>query len=209
MKFRRAQKSELSAVINLFSESFKDYPLMTLFSSEQRDSAPFVIELYKVNTRVHFRKHLCFIGELEGQVVVAALLKKKNTSEIGFLDYAISGGWRLIKHLGLSDFLTFLKVNEEMGMACRQLNSTSWYLDSLAVDQRQQGKHLGSKIINQCLIPYIAQNDGGLLTLVTNTERNRQFYLKNGFKEFSNAHIKVGEQQLANFSFKRLIQQNK
>lgn len=205
MKYRLAEKSELPDIVNLFSESFKDYPLMTLFSSEKGDNYPFVTELYNVNTKVHFRKHLCFIGELDGQVVTVGLLKKKNSSKIGFFDYAASGGWRLIKHLGVSNLLTFLKVNEEMGKSCQLLDASAWYLDSLAVDSQQQGKRLGSKIINECIVPYIAENDGGLLTLVTNTEVNRQFYLKNGFKEFSSAQIKVGEQVLPNFSFKRVI----
>lgn len=205
MKFHVADKRELPNMVKLFSESFRDYPLMTLFNSKEGDNYKFVAELYKMNTKVHYRKHLCFIGELDGKVVSVALLKKKNTSEIGFFDYAVSGGWRLLKLLGLVNFLTFLKVNEEMGKYCQLLDESSWYLDSLAVDNQQQGKQLGSKIINECIIPYIEENEGGLLTLVTNTELNRQFYLKNGFKEFSSATITVGEQVLPNFSFKREI----
>ncbi len=68
-----------------------------------------------------------------------------------------------------------------------------------------QGKSFGSKMINDCLVPFIRRNGGGILALITNTNLNRSFYKKNGFDEFSAFPLKRFGREIGNWSFKRTI----
>ena len=44
--------------------------------------------------------------------------------------------------------------------------------------KRPARKKLGSRMLKQCLFPFIARQGGGLFTLMTHNEANRQFYQK-------------------------------
>ena len=64
-----------------------------------------------------------------------------------------------------------------------------------------KGCGLGSSMLQDCLIPYIKNQGGEELTLITNTEINRKFYTKNGFREFSERMLEQNGQTFGNWSF--------
>lgn len=97
---------------------------------------------------------------------------------------------------------------DEAGSICHNLPGRVWYLNSLAVSKSCQGQGLGSRIIADCIIPYIQERDGGLLTLITNTEKNRFFYKKNGFEEFHEMFLRRNGKELGNWSYRMNIDKN-
>ena len=56
-------------------------------------------------------------------------------------------------------------------------------------------------MLQDCLIPYVQEQGGQELTLITNAEINRKFYTKNGFREFSERTLEQNGQQIGNWSF--------
>jgi hypothetical protein len=60
-------------------------------------------------------------------------------------------------------------------------------------------------MLHDCIIPYIEKRGGGLLTLITNTEKNRLFYKKNGFEEFDEMIIRRNGKELGNWSYRMNI----
>ena len=64
-----------------------------------------------------------------------------------------------------------------------------------------KGCGLGSGMLQDCLIPYVQKQGGQELTLITNTEGNRKFYVKNGFQEFSQRILEKNGQRVGNWSF--------
>ena len=76
-----------------------------------------------------------------------------------------------------------------------------WYLNSLAVSKFYQRQGLGSKIIADCIIPYIQEKNGGILTLITNSEQKRIFYKKNGFEEFHEMILRRKNKEFGNWSY--------
>ena len=64
-----------------------------------------------------------------------------------------------------------------------------------------KGRGLGSSMLQDCLIPYVQNQGGQELTLITNTEGNRKFYAKNGFREFSERTLEQNGQKIGNWSF--------
>ena len=60
-------------------------------------------------------------------------------------------------------------------------------------------------MLHDCILPYIAENGGGLLTFNTNAEINRAFYKKNGFEEFDVDTLNENGKEIGNWSYKRMI----
>lgn len=205
IEFRIARKEELSEIIDLFSDSFKNDPLMNIFNPKGKNQKVFIHNLFSVNTTSYFRKHLCFVTVIENEIVAAALVKKRNVPEINFFDYAISGGWKLIVDLGITHFITFLSIYDKAQIDCRRVYPNSWYIDTIAVKKSRQGEGVGGRFIQQCIIPYIQKSGGGLLTLITQNINNYEFYVKNGFINFSNNILINDTFEIDNYSFSQLI----
>ncbi|NJI50842.1 GNAT family N-acetyltransferase [Bacillus subtilis] len=126
-------------------------------------------------TRAYFKKHFCFVGLQNDEIVVAALLKHRNKPDINLIDYIAAGGITLIKMGGFS-VLNMLTVTNEAKKSYNSLKEPAWYLEVLGVSPSYQGKSLGSKMINDRLIPFISKCGGGILALIMNTDLNRSFY---------------------------------
>lgn len=62
-----------------------------------------------------------------------------------------------------------------------------------------------SRMLKQCLFPFIARQGGGLFTLMTHNEANRQFYRKNGWMEFDERVLRGKEMSLESWSYKTVI----
>lgn len=72
--------------------------------------------------------------------------------------------------------MNMLTVTNEAEKSSKSLKEPAWYLEVLGVSPSYQGKSLGSKMINGCLIPFISKCGGGILALIMNTDFNRSFY---------------------------------
>ncbi|MCB7159506.1 GNAT family N-acetyltransferase [Bacillus subtilis] len=97
-------------------------------------------------------------------MVVAALLKHGDKPDINLIDYIAAGGITLIKMR-----LKNLQILKRAG------------IEVLGVSPFYQGKSLGSKMINDCLISFISKCGGGILALIMNTDLNRSFYKSSCF----------------------------
>jgi ribosomal protein S18 acetylase RimI-like enzyme len=72
----------------------------------------------------------------------------------------------------------------------------------LAVSKLHQGKQLGTKMIQDCVIPFVKKQGGRRLTLITNNEANQKFYSKNGFVQFFEDKLHFIDGVAHNWSFK-------
>ncbi|MNJ45199.1 Acetyltransferase (GNAT) family protein [compost metagenome] len=99
----------------------------------------------------------------------------------------------------------FLKLINSASDKCIDGTPQSWYLSMLAVSKKHQGKSLGSKMIHDCVIPFVKRNGGRRLTLITNTEANRKFYQKNGFTQFFSNMLHFKDGSVNNWSFQQKI----
>ncbi|KAF1296299.1 hypothetical protein BAU15_15085 [Enterococcus sp. JM4C] len=203
--FRHAKKEELLLIIDLFSDSFKNDPLMSVFNPTGKNQQQFIHTLFSVNTISYFRKHLCFVGILEDEIVAAALVKKKEVPEVNFVDYAKSGGWKLITNLEINHFIRFLATYDKAQVACKELSPDGWYIDTIAVKESRQGAGLGGSLIQKCILPYIENCGGGQLTLITQNKNNCQFYVKNGFTNFDKSGLTNDQVKIDNYSFSQYI----
>ena len=112
--------------------------------------------------------------------------------------------WSMMK-IWMKKTKAFRHMCQVADKACHDLPDPKWHLVLLAVSSHSKGQGIGSKMLHDCILPYIAKNGGGLLTFNTNEEVNRTFYKKNGFEEFDIDTLHENGKEIGNWSYKRMI----
>ncbi|PYE49796.1 GNAT family N-acetyltransferase [Paenibacillus barcinonensis] len=212
MKYRKPRVDELKVVARLNAESFADYPLCDEIRGEFNDQASFVeflTEVFQVYIGAYYKKSVVFIGEEDNQIKSVAILDRPDSREIGLLDYFGAGAFRLFKTVSIIKVYKFLKILNEGHEPSKGAKKGAWFLESLAVDNSCRGQRLGSRMLTDCIIPYIKRESKGdtLASFVTftNSELNRSFYTKNGFTEFDYTTIERNGKTIGNWSFKMSV----
>ena len=208
--YREATPKDYNRIAQLSALSFRNYPYFDFaFRNAFKDDDAYIAYMEKLH-RIHIKANLpqnkCFVGLKDGKIVSAALLQDPAKKKAAVEDYVKAGGLRLIFPVGFSKILNFFRISEDARADCDQKYPSAWYLEILAVDGSMKGCGLGSGMLRECLIPYIQNQGGQELTLITNTELNRKFYTKNGFREFSARTLEQDGQRIGNWSFCRNLQ---
>ena len=203
--YREAKKSEIREIADLVATSFGEYPMYTLvFRDKFKTKDDFIRYMKKLN-RVHIgantRKHKCFVGDLDGKIVSVALLQDPNVKRISLFDYILAGGVGLLFPVGFKRLIGFFDISNEAHKDCAKRCGDAWYVELLAVSPDCKGQGLGSKMLNDCLIPYVESQKGTELALITNTPSNCKFYEKNGFTNFAVSELKWKSNLIQNWSF--------
>ena len=73
-------------------------------------------------------------------------------------------------------------------------------------DPDRKGEGIGSRMLQECLIPYVKEHGGKKLCLFTNSQGNRQFYRKNGFTEFDERQFAYKGKTIGSWSLQKIIQ---
>lgn len=207
--YREAKKSEIREIADLVATSFGEYPMYTLaFRDKFKTKDDFIRYMKKLN-RVHIganaRKHKCFVGELDGKIVSVALLQDPNIKRISLFDYILAGGVGLLFPIGFKRLIGFFDISNEAHKDCAKRCGDVWYVELLAVSPDCKGQGLGSKKLNDCLIPYVESQKGTEPALITNTPSNCKFYEKNGFANFAVSELKWKNNAIQNWSFFKYI----
>lgn len=203
--YRVAEEKDLDELSTLLVEGFKNYCFFkeTIGKEFKQNEKyeEFLYSLFKVLIKANLKKHLCIVGVIEEKLVSWASLKNPHVSELKIFDYIAVGGLSLFKYISPISILKFLKFTENSHSMCNKLRPSAWYLDSFVVSPNYQGKGVGSKMINDCIKPYIINKGGLMISLVTSSEINYQFYIKNGFQEIEESIITYKNSNLRNWSF--------
>lgn len=209
VSYHEATKSECDRLAKLAADSFGDYPFFSFalrdsFGAE-KDYRAYVEKLNRINLRAYMRRHKCFVGTSGDQIVSAALLQDPSKPKVGVWQYLMSGAASLFFPVGLRRILDFFSVTEEATADCAQEYPQAWYLEMLVVNGEMKGHHLGSGMLQDCVIPYVKAMGGKALSLITNTEQNCRFYASNGFHAFSERPLTRRGQTIMNWSFVRAV----
>jgi len=79
-----------------------------------------------------------------------------------------------------------------------------WNLECIAVGKKYHGQGIGSRFIQDCIIPFVKKEGAKCITLITNEEKNTHFYKKNGFElTIDEQKLTFNNKPLTNWSFKR------
>ena len=72
----------------------------------------------------------------------------------------------------------------------------------MAVDPEYHGKGIGSDAIQNFLIPLVKENNGKLITVTTNSAKNVDFYIGNGFSLVKEETLEHNAKSFGNWTFR-------
>ena len=205
MVYREAQKSDLKAIAELMSESFSRYSYFDVYVADKDKRLKFMRAIQEMHTKLSFKNEKILVGVQNDKIVAVAILKAPNSPEGSILDYILAGGLNVIFTGGISSAFGLLGMTEEASVECHKQYPNAWYLTTLAVCSSCQGQGLGGKMINECIKPYILSQGGDMCTLITHSEENDRFYIKNGFVKFHSKLIRRNGKEITNWSYKAKI----
>ncbi len=209
MHLREARPDELLSVSELTALAFEHYPLFEGIARGERNERGVdkaMLAMQRAETGLFMRYQVCLVGTREdGEIIAAALIESPYKKATTRWQYLRCGGLPFITKVGIAKLRRFVSLAGETTRFIEKHYPNSWYVDTLAVDPRLQGQRLGSQMINEGIVPFIAERGGGILTLTTNTEINAAFYLQNGFTQADVSHITRKDISLQNWTFVREI----
>lgn len=191
---------------NCLRGAFKDYPLFEIIEKNNHERYRLIKMLQHLNTVVFLKKHTCLVAVENDEIMGAVLVKNLQNKHHDLPDYIKIGGLSLLFRGMLPKALQFLKLANSSEVNIEDSKRFDWYVDSFAISPRAQGKGAGSRLLKECLFPYVAKNGGGTVSLVTNTGINRKFYMKNGFEEFKEEKLTMKNESVKKWSYRMQVE---
>ena len=212
MLYKKLEPAELTRAAEVMAKAFADYPLCDCVRDKfttREQFLRFMTEIFKVYVAAYRRKGCpVFIGKRGNTIASISILVRPHTPSVKLQDYIKAGALKIFLMTSPANIFRLLKVMDSGHGPCEELMKRSWFIESLAVAPEIQSKHLGTGMIQDCILPYIRKQSRGKnaeLTLFTNNEKNRRFYAKNGFEEFDAKEIRQDGCIIGNWSFRMKV----
>ena len=158
---------------------------------------------YKINfSRVHQLS-----AKLNGKIIGTAELNAPDYKDPSVLSYILHGWLNVYKAAGFKRVNDWIAMDAAASKPCHDYQKTGpdiWYLSSLSVDPSMQGIGLGSKLVDY-YENYIREHGGKQVVLVTNSQKNLNFYLKRGYELFDEREFEYNGNTMGNWSLKKVL----
>jgi len=201
--FDGMKHSELKECAALAARSFYQYDYFAIWFPEEKRRKRFLDALvqceFKANSRLDTVRFLTV--KENGRIIAVAQLCAPGFQKPDDMTYVLSGWFSAQFRGGTKAVNEWRRMEEKASAPCHALPGRNWYLSLLSVDPGVQGKRIGSRFLKEYLILLVEKNGGETLSLFTNSEINRAFYLKNGFEVFDTKEFTYNGKSLGSWSF--------
>ena len=194
---------ELRGCAALAARAFYDYEYFSLYLPEEARRQAFLDALLLCEFRANRAKpEVKFLTAREdGRLLAVAQLCSPAFRKPTNLCY-LRCGWLGVLRWGGSGPVNAWNAMEKLASApCHGLGGQNWYLSLLTVAREEEGRGIGSRFLQECLIPYVKKEGAEIFSLFTNSEGNRRFYEKNGFTEFDAQRFSYGKGSIGSWSY--------
>ncbi|HJE86527.1 GNAT family N-acetyltransferase [Levilactobacillus brevis] len=206
MEFRPAIRSDLSGLVQLLTRAFYAYPTFTMaLRSEFRGTTgydKFLNDYFVMDLLLYWRKGKLVVAEEQGQLIGVGVMAAPNV-RLTWWDYFRSGGLRLVWPYLWHRRGRLAEISRADGMA--QPSQETWTLVYFAVDPDFQGRGVGTRLLNQQIIPTVRAAGAKSLTLVTNTQRNVRYYSDQSFQVVTHHQVNSQGVQVFNWQLTRQV----
>ena len=204
MDYREMKKEERDACAELAARAFDDYEYFTVFFPRGERRYRFLRSMIDTEFRVNDGLEVFLTAKEGDRTVAAAILCRPGYIKPSAAAYLRGGFWKSMLYGGFRDVSAWDKMEYEAFSPCREMNrKDAWYLNMLVVSPDRKGEGIGSRMLQECLIPYVKEHGGKKLCLFTNSQGNRVFYRKNGFTEFDERQFAYKGKTIGSWSLQK------
>ena len=205
LTFEKMRPEERSACAELAARAFGDYEYFTYYIPNEQRRTRFLRTMLAIEVRINDGPADFFTAKENGNIVAVAMLCPPEYKKPSDIAYMRAGFGRCFLQGGIRDVAAWNDMEGQAVEPCHSLGGQTWYLNLLTVEPNQKGQGFGSRMLRECILPYVRDHGGETLCLFTNAEANRKFYQKNGFEEFDQRFFNRKGKQLGSWSYRNRI----
>lgn len=206
MEFRLAKKEDLKECVRVYADAFNPYEFSKIYCPKnEKRSFRFTRAIHRIAVNIYFKRKMLFVGVENERIVGCACMDAPSQKPMTMREYLRNGAFLAAFVGGLRNLAGYAYMVMRAEKHCASLQKAHWYLCDFAVDPKFQHQGFGSRMLQEGLFPYIAKNGGGELYLVTNSQKNADFYSKNNFTEIFYEDLALNKKILGNWTFKTTI----
>ena len=184
LTFEEMRPQERKACSRLAARAFLDYEYFSLYLPDRQKRETCLKNMLASNFSVYRKKAVFLTAKQDRQLAAVAQLSRIRSQPPTALQYLKAGFWKVLLQGGYENMAAWYAMEQKAEEPCFSLPGDTWFLHVLTVEPSIEGKGIGSRMLQECIIPCVKSQGGITLCLFTNSEINRKFYLKNGFEEF-------------------------
>lgn len=205
LTFEKMCPEERGACAALAARAFTDYEYFTDYIPNDQRRTRFLNTMLDIEVRINDGQADFFTAKIDGEIVAVAMLCPPEYKKPSDMAYIRAGFGKCFLQGGVRDVAVWNDMEGKAGEPCHSLGGQTWYLNLLTVEPEYKGQGLGSRMLRECILPYVKEHGGETLCLFTNSEVNRKFYQKNGFVEFDQRSFNRKGKQLGSWSYRASI----
>ncbi len=203
MIFEEMTANEMEQCAQIAADAFLSYEYFSMYIPNEKRRKKFLHALlkceFKANANLDTVKFM--VARENGKIVAVAHLCSPDFVKPSDQTYVKCGWIGVMLKGGIKAVNAWNDMEKEASHPCHALKGKVWYLSLLTVEQSQEGKGIGSRFMQECLIPYTRSQGAESLCLFTNSEENRAFYRKNGFTEFDEKRFSYLDKSIGSWSY--------
>ena len=192
------QRGECAA---LAARAFDDYEYFTDYVPDEKKRRRFLDTMFQIEVKLNDGPATFFTAKDSGQTVAVAMLCPPAYKKPSDMAYMKAGFGKCFLQGGIRDVAAWNMMESKASQPCHRLAGKVWYLNLLTVEPDRKGQGIGTKVLRECILPYVTEHGGDTLCLFTNSEENRKFYKKNGFVEFNEQWFEYRGKRLGSWSY--------
>ena len=207
LKFDPINRKELRQAAELAARAFNDYEYFTNWFPDQKERDRVQISIIWHSYKTNFNRVHQLSAKLDGKIVATAELNDPDYKDPSVLSYILHGWLSVYKAAGIRRINDWIAMDAAAGQPCHDYQKTGpgiWYVSSLSVDPAMQGIGLGTRLLEYCE-NYIRERDGRQLVLVTNSQKNLNFYLNRGYELFDERVFEYNGHKMGSWSLKKVL----
>ena len=207
LEFDRLDRKELREAAELAARAVSDYEYFTNWFPDQEERARVVISIIWHSYKTNFNRVHPLSAKLDGKIVATAELTDPDYKDPSVLSYILHGWLNVYRAAEKKRIDDWIAMDAAAGQPCHDYQKTGpgiWYVSSLSVDPSMQGIGLGTQLLEYCE-NYIRERGGKQVVLVTNSQKNLNFYLNRGYELFDEREFEYNNHKMGNWSLKKVL----
>ena len=207
LEFGPLNRKELRQAAELAARAFSDYEYFTNWFPDPKERAKVEIAIIWCSYKTNFSSAPQLTAKLDGKIVATAELNAPDHKAPSVLSYILHGWLKVYMAAGLKRVNDWIAMDAAASQPCHDYQKTApgvWYLSSLSTDPSMQGIGLVTKLM-EYYEDYIREHGGKQVVLVTNSQRNLNFYLKRGYEVFDEQVFEYNDHKMGSWSMKKVL----
>ena len=207
LEFAPLNRKELRQAAELATRAFCDYEYFTLWFPDPEECARVEKAIIWHAYKTTFSRVQQLTARLDGKIVATAELNAPDYKDPSILSYILHGWLNVYRAANIKRVNDWIAMDAAAGQPSHDYQKTGpdiWYLSSLSVDPRMQGKGLGTKFLDY-LEDYVRERGGKQMVFYTNSEKNLNFYLQRGYELFDERVFDSHDGKMGSWSLKKTL----